>query len=106
MTDESSLYATLGKECSGGHNTTKHGLREYLKPGGIHSNTAESFFGIVKRSITGSYHHVSCKHLPRYIAEREFVWNHRHVSDAERTFHAVRATEGKRLMYRTLKAAK
>lgn len=106
MTDESLLYKSVGKEFAGGHGWTKHALREDLKPGGIHSNTVESFFGIVKRSIMGSYHHVSCQHLPRYLSEREFMWNQRRANDAERTVAALQATEGKRLSYRGLKAAK
>jgi hypothetical protein len=104
MTDESLLYKGVGKEFADGHGWTKHSLGEYVNPGGIHSNTAECFFGIVKRSIVGSYHHVSCEHLPRYLDERAFVWNHRHVNDAERTASALRWTEGKRLTYQLLKA--
>ncbi len=29
----------------------------------------------LKRSIFGTYHHFSVKHMGRYLREREFHWN-------------------------------
>ncbi len=68
----------------------------------IVSNFAESFFSVLKRGILGSFHHVSEKHLPRYLAEFDFRWNKRKVSDGERMFKAVKGGDGKRLEYRGL----
>jgi transposase-like protein len=98
MTDEHGGYIGIGEEYAGGHHTTNHGLGEYLR-GDVHSNTAESFFAILKRSVHGIHHHVSKQHLPRYLDERAFVWNGRKLTDAERTVLALQKTEGKRLMY-------
>jgi len=42
-----------------------------------HSNTVEGYFGILKRGIIGTYHHVSQKHLHRYLAEFDFRYNNR-----------------------------
>lgn len=42
-----------------------------------HTNTIESAFSLLKRGIMGSFHHVSIKHLPRYLGEFEFRFNRR-----------------------------
>ena len=36
-----------------------------------------TLLGKIKRSLTGSYHHVSSKHLPRYLAEFTYRFNRR-----------------------------
>ena len=41
------------------------------------SNTIESVWSLLKRSIIGSYHHVSVKHLPAYLDELEWWYNNR-----------------------------
>ena len=67
-----------------------HSRYEYARPGtDIHSNTAESFFAIVKRGLDGIYHSVSKKHLHRYMAEYEFRWNRRGLQDGPRTVAAI-----------------
>lgn len=44
----------------------------------VHTNGLESFWSHLKRSLYGTYHHVSFKHLHRYIAEFEARHNMRH----------------------------
>lgn len=46
------------------------------------------------------YHHVSEVHLSRYLAEFEFRYSNRKITDSERAACAVRGAEGKRLLYR------
>ena len=56
----------------------------------------------MKRGITGTYFHVSQKHLRRYLGEFNFRYNERSglgVSDEERTERAIKSAEGKRLTY-------
>lgn len=65
-----------------------------------HVNTAESFNAVLKRSLVGTWHHVSPKHLSRYVDETSFKWNNRKVNDGERTRIAVALVGGKRLTYR------
>jgi hypothetical protein len=65
----------------------------------VHTNTAENFFSILKRGINGTYHHVSPAHLPRYLAEFDFRYNARNLSDSERTIAALTGAEGKRLRF-------
>lgn len=99
ITDENSAYHGTGEEYSGGHETTCHSAREYVR-GDIHSNTIEGFFSLVKRGINGIYHSVSKEHLHRYLAEFEFRYNRREISDRQRTSTAILASQGKRLMYK------
>lgn len=98
-TDENSAYTGIGSEFAGGHQTTCHSAREYVR-GNVHSNTVEGFFSIVKRGINGIYHAVSKEHLHRYMSEYEFRYNNRALDDGDRTAAAIKASEGKRLMYR------
>ncbi|MGJ0427192.1 IS1595 family transposase [Methylocystis sp.] len=102
MTDESLIYPKIGEEFAN-HHTVNHSANEYARLGGYaHCNTAENFFSILKRGITGTYHSVSEAHLHRYLAEFDFRYNNRTglgVEDAERAAKALKGAEGKRLMY-------
>lgn len=98
VTDESNAYTVLGREYAGGHETVNHSKREYAR-GDVHTNTIEGAFSLLKRGMYGTFHSVSDKHLPRYLAEFEFRHNTRHLDDGERVAAAIRRTEGKRLTY-------
>jgi len=77
------------------------GIEEYVR-GDAYTNTVEGYFSILKRGITGVYHHVSQEHLKRYLAEFDFRYNERAslgVTDAERAAKAIKGAEGKRLTY-------
>lgn len=83
------------------HHSVNHSIGEYVR-GDVHTNTIEGYFSIMKRGITGVYHHVSPQHLKRYLAEYDFRYNERaalDVSDAERTAKAVAGVVGKRMTY-------
>jgi transposase-like protein len=95
-TDAFASYKKVGREYAS-HETVDH-VFEYVR-GDAHTNTAENFFSLLKRGINGSYHHVSEAHLPRYLAEFDFRYNARHVTDGERTRLALAGAEGKRLTY-------
>jgi transposase-like protein len=95
MTDEFLAYKGLGKEFN--HQTVNHGSGEYVN-GEAHTNTAEGYFSLLKRGITGVYHHVSNKHLSLYLNEFNFRYNGRKVTDGERTASAITNVAGKRLM--------
>lgn len=99
LTDENSAYNGIGDHFAGGHHTTCHSAKEYVR-GDIHSNTVEGFFSIVKRGINGIYHSVSKEHLHRYMSEFEFRYNNRGLEDGDRTVAAIRAAQGKRLLYK------
>lgn len=99
VTDDFPSYRGIGKEFAGGHSTVKHSAKEYVNRMGDHTNTAESFFALLKRGHYGTFHQLSKKHLHRYADEFSFRWNHRKVSDGERMDAAIKGATGKRLMY-------
>jgi hypothetical protein len=76
-TDESKIYNGLDEY---NHGRSFHSARRYVI-GAIHTNTIEGFWSIFKRSIVGSYHKVSAKYLPLYIAECQFKYNNRFNDD-------------------------
>lgn len=43
----------------------------------VHTNTIEGVWSLLKRSIVGSYHHLSARHLPAYLDEIAFRYNNR-----------------------------
>lgn len=81
------------------HETVNHLQKEYVR-GQVHTNTVEGYFSLLKRGIIGTYHHVSEKHLHRYLAEFDFRYNARKDSDEVRTMAAMKGIEGKRLQYK------
>lgn len=99
LSDENSSYTGIGSEFAGGHETVCHSAKEYVRDD-VHSNTIESFFSQVKRGVNGIYHAVSKRHLHRYLSEYEFRWNHRNLTDGQRTVAAIKAAQGKRLLYK------
>lgn len=102
-TDESSMYWGIGQWWSK-HESVNHSEKEYVKKGKdgskVTTNTVEGYFGNLKRGINGVYHHVGRHHLHRYLAEFDFRYNAREVSDSERAKLALKGVSGKRLTYR------
>lgn len=98
LTDELPSYRGIGDEFRGGHHTVKHGAGEYARSF-AHVNHAESFFALLKRGVYGTFHHVSKKHLHRYANEFAFRWDHRKTTDGVRLTAALKAADGKLLMY-------
>jgi transposase-like protein len=72
-TDEHRGYAGLHEFI---HGRSHHAMGKYVI-GAIHTNTIEGFWSLIKRSIVGSYHKVSRKYLPLYVAEAQFRYNNR-----------------------------
>ena len=101
ITDEARAYIPcVSGYFAGGHQTVNHSKGQYVNEEGYTTNSAESYFSLLKRGIYGTFHHVSKKHLPRYTAEFDFRWNGIELMDSERRDAAVRGGEGKRLYYR------
>jgi transposase-like protein len=103
-TDQHKAYQGIHKHIRGVHLTVNHGAGEYANED-IHVNTAESWNALLKRSIVGSFHHVSREHLSRYCDEVSFRWDRRSIDDTERAAQAIKAGEGKRLTYRNPRSA-
>lgn len=75
MSDELASYNTSTKH-GYKHERVKHSAGEYVR-GNTHTNTIEGFWSQLKRSVDGTYHSVSPKHLQRYVDEFAFRYNHR-----------------------------
>jgi transposase-like protein len=102
MTDDALVYPAVTKDFAG-HGTVNHSAEEYVRAQFWHTNTVENYFSILKRGITGTFHHVSEAHLHRYLAEFDFRYNQRAglgVDDGERMAKAAQGIVGKRLTYR------
>lgn len=98
LTDNWVSYKGMGEDSQGGHAVIRHGQGEYVA-GNVHTNTAESFFALLKRGIDGAFYHVSDKHLPLYCEDFSFQWGLRGATDAERSEAAIRGVADKRLTY-------
>jgi transposase-like protein len=77
-TDEHSGYIGLSPDFL--HEPVKHGRGEYVR-GIVHTQTIDRFWLLLRRGIMGSFHHVSAKYLPLYVAEFEWRYNNRKNAD-------------------------
>jgi transposase-like protein len=77
-TDEGAGYQKLHQAFP--HQTVDHKALEYVR-GEVHTNNIESFWALLKRGVIGTYHHVSKKYLPLYLAEFQFRHNNRENPD-------------------------
>jgi transposase-like protein len=105
MTDEAGQYQKLGDDFAS-HDSVNHSQGEYVRYEAekvIHTNTAEGYYSVFKRGMTGVYQHCSEKHLHRYVGEFDFRYTNRSArgcEDQERATRALKGIQGKRLTYR------
>ena len=59
----------------------------------------------MKRSIDGTHHHVSREHLPRHLAQHDFLRSTFRLSDSERLRVLMEQAAGRRLTYKPLRAS-
>ena len=74
-TDEWPPYRGIGDHDTR-HETVNHRSEEWVR-GNVHTNTVEGVWSLFNRSITGSYHKLSTKHLNSYLDELEWRFNNR-----------------------------
>ncbi|MDE2986866.1 MAG: IS1595 family transposase [Chloroflexota bacterium] len=99
FTDGSPVYRDLWRD----HEVVEHGVGEYVR-GQAHTNGIESFWSMLKRGHTGTYHQMSRKHLHRYVSEFAGRHNLRQLDTDAQMAALVSAGEGKRLRYDDLVA--
>ena len=99
-TDEAAAYKGMPYK----HESVNHSVTEYVN-GMAHTNGMESFWALLKRGYHGTFHHLSPKHLNRYV--REFAGRHNirdHDTLTQMVMLARGMMGGKRLTYRQLVA--
>ncbi len=74
-TDGAKAYLGIAKR-DPRHESVDHSAEEWVR-GEVHTNSVESAWSLLKRSIVGSYHKLSVKHLPAYLDEFTFRFNGR-----------------------------
>jgi transposase-like protein len=75
FTDDLAAYKAAGLDRDL-HETVNHSKEEWVR-GDVHTNSVEGVWSLLKRSIIGSYHQLSVKHLPAYLGEIAFRFNNR-----------------------------
>jgi transposase-like protein len=102
MTDEASGYQGMdGLFYS--HETVNHSAGEYSR-GDVNTNSIESVWALLKRGVYGTWHHISTKHVARYVNEVTFRLNAGNVANhtLDRLDSFIRAVDGQRLTYERL----
>jgi transposase-like protein/IS1 family transposase len=72
-TDESRVYDGLTEY---NRQSVDHHRKQYVV-GAVHTNTIEGFWSIFKRGCVGTFHKMSAKYMPLYVAEFQFRYNNR-----------------------------
>jgi transposase-like protein len=97
-TDEHGGYKDLGRTFN--HGVVRHSAGEYRK-GDFSTNGIEGFWSLLKRQIIGIHHHVSAKHLHRYVSESAWRFNLRQTGEGDRV-NEIMADGTGHLRYRDL----
>lgn len=77
MTDEYTGYMTMSAPLP--HKSVNHQV--WYVEGDVHTNTIDSFRGLLKRALFGTFHKVSVRHLPQFLDEFCFSLNQRRNGD-------------------------
>lgn len=83
------------------HQTVNHSVGEYIK-GQAHTNGIESFWALLKRRYYGIFHHMSFKHLHRYVSECTFRHNTTDIDSLAFIEKTIERMPNKRLTYKEL----
>ncbi len=83
------------------HLMVNHSIKEYVR-GNTHTNGIESVWAILKRSYMGTFHHISKKHLQRYVNEIATRLNQRNINTTDILALTVIGMESKKLPYKKL----
>ncbi len=80
-----------------------HSVSQYVD-GMASTNGIESVWAVLKRGFHGTFHHISKKHLSRYVAEFTFRLNQGNVkiNTEDRMKSVVKNMTGKKLLYKDL----
>ncbi|MYA28821.1 MAG: IS1595 family transposase [Nitrospira sp. SB0672_bin_25] len=101
-TDDARAYRSLD-QLGYEHRSVRHSAGEYVKHG-IHTNSIESVWAVLRRSLHGIYHWVSTKHLSKYLNEATFRLHEGNcqVDTIDRMVALTCGMVGRRLTYKQL----
>lgn len=102
ITDEHSSYNGLSHVYN--HTAINHKAYEYVskEDSSISNNGIEGTWRILKRTVSGTYHHTSKKHLQSYVDEFVYRYNTRKLPPSDR-FHWILANCNVRTTLKDLK---
>jgi hypothetical protein len=98
VTDNATYYQKAGKKFD--HKIINHSEGQF-KVGSHHTNSIENYWSVLQRTLYGTYHSVSARHLQRYCDESAYRFNSRKLHDGFRFTLAMQQLEG-RLTYKNL----
>jgi transposase-like protein len=98
-TDANPAYGDMSDDDTR-HQVVDHHHDEWVRAD-VHTNTVEGVWSLLKRSVVGSYHQLSVKHLPAYLDEIAFRFNNRENPYLFRDT-VLRLIEGETLRFKEL----
>ena len=96
-TDDYVVYRGIPRD----HEAVRHVDGEYVR-GEAHTQGIESFWSMLKRAHKGTFHHLSSKHLDRYVSEFSGRHNFRNANTTDQMQAIANGMIGKRLTYKAL----
>ena len=96
-TDDAKAYVGVDRE----HESVNHSAGEYVRKM-AHTNGIESFWAMLKRAHKGTFHHISAKHLNRYVNQFAGKHNLREEGTMSQMESIAARMVGKRIMYKKL----
>ena len=101
---EATVYsdeAAVDESLPNPHEAVKHSAEEYVR-GDVHTNGTESFWSMLKRAHTGTFHKMSPKHLDHYVQEFAGMHNVRDSDTLDQMRIVVERLMGRTFGYRRL----
>lgn len=83
------------------YESTNHSVGQWVN-GMAHMNGVESLWAMFKRTFHGTYHHMSKKHLNRYVEQFAGKHNLRELDTIDQMQVVIAGMIGKRLLYKDL----
>ncbi|MBP6389474.1 MAG: IS1595 family transposase [Flavobacteriales bacterium] len=103
-TDEHKSYVTLRDAYD--HQCVHHGKGEYVRVSEhgtkAHTNTIEGAWASFKRTMVGTYHYASRKHLSKYCVEVAYRYNFRKDTIQQRFDEALVRSKGRTITYKEI----
>lgn len=101
FTDDHKAYGHATRHGLYPHEVVVHSKKEYVR-GDVHTNGIEGFWSMLKRGHKGIYHHMSEKHLQRYVNEFAGRNNDRPSDTKDQMANIAKGMVGRRLRYQDL----